>query len=207
VVVQTVDRLIAALRRCCQTLPDQRVGQNTSYAMADFAMAAFAPFFMQSPSFLAHQRHLETARGRSNCQTLFDVNKIPGDSQVRAMLDPIEPARFFPVFADVVAALRDSGGLQDMQVLGGHTLIALDGTESTAPTRSTVRTARIANGGARAPSISTPCWPPPSSHPATIAQCRWNPSSWHRKTGTRSRIAKAARHVAGWPRTVPGMAH
>jgi hypothetical protein len=29
-------------------------------------MAAFAPFFMQSPSFLAHQRHLETGRGRSN---------------------------------------------------------------------------------------------------------------------------------------------
>jgi hypothetical protein len=97
--------------------------------MADFAMAAFAPFFTQSPSFLAHQRHLETARGRSNCQTLFDIDKIPGDRQVRAMLDPIEPARFFPVFADVVAALRDNGGLQGMQVLGGHTLIALDGTE------------------------------------------------------------------------------
>jgi hypothetical protein len=129
VVVQTVDRLIAALRRCCQTLPDQRIGQNKSYAMADFAMAAFAPFFTQSPSFLAHQRHLETARGRSNCQTLFDIDKIPGDRQVRAMLDPIEPARFFPVFADVVAALRESGGLQGMQVLGGHTLIALDGTE------------------------------------------------------------------------------
>jgi hypothetical protein len=27
--------------------------------MADFALAGFAPFFMQSPSFLAHQRHLE----------------------------------------------------------------------------------------------------------------------------------------------------
>jgi hypothetical protein len=45
------------------------------------------------------------------------------------MLDPIEPAHFFPVFADVVAALRESGGLQDMKVFGGHTLIALDGTE------------------------------------------------------------------------------
>ncbi len=127
--MQTVERLIAALRRCCQSLPDQRIGRNTSYAMADFALAAFAPFFMQSPSFLAHQRHLETARGRSNCQTLFGIDKIPGDSQVRAMLDPIEPAQFFPVFADVVAVLRESGGLQDMQVLGGHTLIALDGTE------------------------------------------------------------------------------
>jgi len=26
--------------------------------MADIGMAAFSPFFMQSPSFLAHQRHL-----------------------------------------------------------------------------------------------------------------------------------------------------
>jgi hypothetical protein len=56
--------------------------------MADFALAAFAPFFMQSPSFLAHQRHLETGNGRSNCETLFGMNKIPGDGQVRAMLDP-----------------------------------------------------------------------------------------------------------------------
>jgi hypothetical protein len=127
--VQTLERFIAALRRCCQSLPDRRVGRNTSYAMADFALAAFAPCFMQSPSFLAHQRHLETTRGRSNCQTLFGVEQIPGDSQVRAMLDPIEPVHFFPVFADVIAALRETGGLEAMRVLGGHTLIALDGTE------------------------------------------------------------------------------
>ena len=58
------DRLLAALRRYCQALPDRRQGQNARYAMADFALAAFAPFFMQSPSFLAHQRHLETGQGR-----------------------------------------------------------------------------------------------------------------------------------------------
>jgi hypothetical protein len=97
--------------------------------MADFALAAFAPFFMQSPSFLAHQRHLATARGRSNCQSLFGIEHIPGDSQVRAMLDPLDPAHFFPVFADVIAALREAGGLEEMRVLGGHILIALDGTE------------------------------------------------------------------------------
>ena len=129
VVVQTLEHLVAAMRRCCQSLPDRRVGRNTTYAVADFALSAFAPFFMQSPSFLAHQRHLETARGRSNCQTLFGVSQIPGDSQVRAMLDPIEPAHFFPVFADVISALRETSGLQEMQVLGDHTLIALDGTE------------------------------------------------------------------------------
>jgi hypothetical protein len=53
------------------------------YDMVDFALAGFAPFFMQSPSFLAHQRHLETGQGRSNCQTLFGLRKIPGDGQIR----------------------------------------------------------------------------------------------------------------------------
>jgi hypothetical protein len=97
--------------------------------MADFALAGFAPFFMQSPSFLAHQRHLETGQGRSNCQTLFGLRKIPGDSQIRAKLDAIDPALFHPMFADVVAELDRCGGLDAMRCLDGHVLIALDGTE------------------------------------------------------------------------------
>jgi hypothetical protein len=31
---------------------------------------------MQSPSFLAHQRRLEEGQGRSNCQTLFGLDKM-----------------------------------------------------------------------------------------------------------------------------------
>jgi hypothetical protein len=101
--------------------------------MADFALAAFAPFFMQSPSFLAHQRHLETGQGRSNCQTLFGIRKIPGDSQIRAKLDAIEPALFHPMFADLVAEPDQCGGLDAMRCLDGHLLIALDGTEFHCP--------------------------------------------------------------------------
>jgi len=40
-------------------------------------MSAFSVFFMQSPSFLAHQRLLETGHGRSNCASLFGISKIP----------------------------------------------------------------------------------------------------------------------------------
>ena len=123
------DRFIAALRRYGQTLPDRRTGQNTSFDMADFTMAAFAPFFMQSPSFLAHRRHPRTARGRSNCQSLFGMTKIPGDSQVRARLDPVEPTHFYPMFDDIMSAFTQSGGTEAMRCLDGHLLIALDGTE------------------------------------------------------------------------------
>ncbi len=97
--------------------------------MADFVMAAFAPFFMQSPSFLAHQRHLETAQGRSNCQTLFGMERIPGDSQIRVMLDTIDPSHFLPLFGDIVAILEETGGLAGLRCLDQRVLIAFDGTE------------------------------------------------------------------------------
>jgi hypothetical protein len=46
-------------------------GRSGNIAMADFGLAAFALFFMQSASFLAFQRTLEKGQGRSNCQTLL----------------------------------------------------------------------------------------------------------------------------------------
>ena len=90
-------------------------------------MAAFSVFFMQSPSFLAHQRGLEEGHGRSNCETLFNLTRIPSDSHIRTMLDPAQPALLHPVFTAVVDELDDSGGLDTFRRLDGHVAIALDG--------------------------------------------------------------------------------
>jgi len=76
-------------------------------------MSAFSLFFMQSPSFLAHQRRLEEGQGRSNCQTLFGLDRIPRDNHVRTLLDPVSPDHFHPVFAEVVTELERSDGLKD----------------------------------------------------------------------------------------------
>ena len=85
---------------------------------------------MQSPSFLDFQRRLENEHARSNCQTLFDIPKIPTDNQIRDMLDPAEPKLLHPVFAESIAILEGvKGGLDKFQRLGGHILVALDGTE------------------------------------------------------------------------------
>ena len=122
--------LLDPLRRCLEGFPDKRRGTNATYRMADFGMAAFSAFFMQSPSFLDHQRRLEDGHARSNCQTLFDIPKIPTDNQIRDMLDPAEPELLHPVFAEPIAILEGmNGGLDKFRRLGGHVLIALDGTE------------------------------------------------------------------------------
>src|SRR3984893_10463330 len=80
--------LLRSFRRCLDRLRDTRRGTNTTYRMVDFGMAAFSVFFMQSPSFLAHQRRLEHGHARSNCESLFEIPKIPTDNQIREILDP-----------------------------------------------------------------------------------------------------------------------
>jgi hypothetical protein len=124
-----LESLIAALKTLCATFPDRRTGGNTVYEMADIGLAAFATFFMQSPSFLAHQTALARGRGTSNCQTLFAMDRVPTDNHIRSMLDPVPPAALLPMFDKTLGMLEVGGGLAAFQRLDGHVLIALDGTE------------------------------------------------------------------------------
>ena len=122
---------IAALRDRCAVLPDRRTGRNGRYTMADIGLAAFSVFFMQSPSFLAHQRSLAEGpgRGRSNAHTLSGMTAIPSDNHLRAMLDGVPPDHIDPVFATILRDLDARGGLEAMRCLEGRVLTALDGSE------------------------------------------------------------------------------
>jgi hypothetical protein len=127
--VLILDELLDGLRGVCSAFPDKRKGEDVVYPMADIGMAAFSLFFMQSESFLAHQRSLEEGRKASNCQSLFGMAKIPTDNHIRSMLDPVAPSLLQPAFDQTLSALRSRGGLKAFERLGARTLIALDGTE------------------------------------------------------------------------------
>ena len=120
-----LEPLITAFKGLCASFPDQRTGENTVYDLTDAGMAAFATFFMQSPSFLAQQAALDRGRGTSNCRTLFEMSRIPSDNCIRSLLDPVPPQLMFQMFLNMLAALVDGGGLAPFQRLGGHVLIAL----------------------------------------------------------------------------------
>ena len=127
----TLEGLISRTRETCAGLPDRRRGKNRQYTMADIGIAAFSVFFMQSPSFLAHQRHLAqgAGQGRSNCETLFGMTKIPSDNHIRDMLDEVPPECFHPPLIAAFEVLERGGGLAAFRRLGHHVLIAFDGTE------------------------------------------------------------------------------
>jgi hypothetical protein len=127
--MNALEELLSDLKDVCAGLVDKRQGQTCRYTMADIGLAAFSVFFMQSPSFLAHQRTLAAGHGRSNCQTLLGMSAIPSDNHIRQMLDGNTPAAFDGLFVTAVEAVAAAEGLAAFQRLDGRVLIALDGTE------------------------------------------------------------------------------
>ncbi len=123
------DELVDYYRAVLDHLPDKRTGANCMYSVADAALGAFSVFFMQSPSFLAHQRAMQAAENRNNAQSLFRIEKIPSDNQIRDLLDEVMPEAVFPVFDHVLEAFKLTNHLEAFRFLNNQLLIALDGTE------------------------------------------------------------------------------
>ena len=120
--------LVGSLRRTLGGLPDRRTGDNAHYAMEDIGSSAFSVFFTQSPSFLSCQKTLQQAKGRSNAQSLFQVEQIPCDNHIRQTLDPVPPEELFPLYDEVFESLQEAGCLESWRAVHDTTLLALDGT-------------------------------------------------------------------------------
>lgn len=124
----SLSKIMQRFQTSWQELPDHRQpSNNTRYEIADAAKAAFSVFFMQSPSFLAHQRDMHQRKGRDNVATLFGAEKIPSDVQIRNLLDPISPDQFHSDFDWVIDELDQSGHLTSFQTYAGTYAIAFDG--------------------------------------------------------------------------------
>ena len=122
------DNLVQQMRQVFAALPDQRTGENTEYTMEDFGVSAFSVFFTQSPSFLAAQKTMQEAKGRSNAQSLLQIEQIPCDNQIRQTLDPVSPEELFPLYDQVFEALRKQDVIENYRAVHDTIPIALDGT-------------------------------------------------------------------------------
>jgi len=121
-------RLLSLLTSTLEGLPDPRPGSNTSYALVDFGMSAFATFHCQSPSFLAHQQLMHQAHGFDNAATVYGIKKLPTDNQIRNVLDGIDSKLLRPVFKDTFEYLQGQGVVESFRSFANTLLIALDGT-------------------------------------------------------------------------------
>jgi hypothetical protein len=125
----TIDRLVKKIKEAARQFPDLRTGKNKQYEMEDAALGAFSVFFTQSASFLEYQQDMKRQKGRSNAESLFEMMEIPSDSQIRVLLDPVEPGYVKSIFRDVYKGLEQGKVLEGMRSHGNSLLVAIDGTE------------------------------------------------------------------------------
>jgi len=120
--------LIQELRIASGTFEDNRTGENTRYSMEDIVLGAFSVFLTQSPSFLSFQRAMREKTGRDNAESLFSMQSLPSDDQIRQVLDGVSPHLLFPVFEKCLDQLVANGDIRQFKSELGY-LIALDGTQ------------------------------------------------------------------------------
>lgn len=121
--------MLDVVRKSLEGVPEHRTGQNTRYSIAEAGLGAFSVFYMQSPSFLAHQRDMQRKKGQNNAQGLFGIEKIPSDGQIRNLLDAVEPAQLREPFWEIYHCLDKSGYLGQYRGVGGTQLVSLDGSQ------------------------------------------------------------------------------
>ena len=126
---QTLDSLLASFRQAASARPAPRRGCNQQFSVADAASCALAPCFLQAPSFLAFQRRRQDEEARSNCQSLFGIERIPTDTCIRDLLDGGPSDAFDALFPAGLDTLAEHGARAPFLRLDGRLLIALDGIE------------------------------------------------------------------------------
>jgi len=95
-----------------------------TFSLHDALMSGFAMFSLKDPSLLAFSYR----RNDANMKQLFGIGQIPSDTQMREILDPVQPELLRPVFNDVLRELQRGKGLEPFAFHEGHYLLSVDGT-------------------------------------------------------------------------------
>lgn len=65
----------------------------------------------------------------NNLRTLFDVQSIPKESQMKDILDSIPYESFYPIFPEFLSRLQRAKKLESYQYINNSYMLALDGTQ------------------------------------------------------------------------------
>src|SRR3954463_9446385 len=121
----SADSLFRVLRSQFAALPDPRSAE-VEIPLVDALMSAFAMFSLKDPSLLAFDHRRRDPH--DNFRSLYGIHHVPCDSQMRAILDPVDPADLRPPFRAVFRRLQHGKVLKRFVSRDGHYLVSLDGT-------------------------------------------------------------------------------
>jgi hypothetical protein len=120
--------LLATVRKSFSKVKDPRDAARTEFSLVDALMSGVAIFGMKYPSLLQFEERKIDPVVAGNLRHLYGVSCPPSDTQLRSILDPIDPNALRPAFKAVFADLQDGKALLPFRFIDGSYLASLDGT-------------------------------------------------------------------------------
>lgn len=118
------DALFSRVRSDFETIVDPRSG-DVKIPLADALMAGFAMFSLKDPSLLAFE---ERRSGDANLKTVYKIGTVPCDTQMRTILDGVDPDCIGPIFKHIFSQLQRGKVLEKMVFMDRCYLLSIDGT-------------------------------------------------------------------------------
>ena len=120
----SADALFDTIYNSFKKVPEHRVG-DIQISLQDALMSGFAMFSLKDPSLLAFD---ERRKGNHNLNSIYGIDNIPSDTQMRAILDDVLPDNIRPVYKDIFRQVQRGKALEQMMFMEGYYLVSLDGT-------------------------------------------------------------------------------
>lgn len=120
----SADALFNTLRQSFSNIPEHRPG-DIKISLPDTLMSAFAMFSLKYPSLLAFD---ERRKGDHNLNSIYGIDNIPSDTQMRSILDDVLPDYIRPMYKDIFRQVQRGKALEQMVFMEGRYLVSLDGT-------------------------------------------------------------------------------
>ena len=121
-----IDKIIQQVRGGFAKVKDRR-RNNLTYDLPNLLSLAFAMFHLKDDSLSSFKDHFSVRA--ENLKRVYGVNVLPGDTAIREGIDQVNPKDLQVLFKPRIDFLKAQGVLDQRHVLGGYTIVSVDGTQ------------------------------------------------------------------------------
>ncbi len=122
------DSLFSAIRSDFENISDHRQSGKVKIPLADALMSGFAMFSIKAYSLLQFDEEIKNEAVGNNLRNIYKIKKFCSDTQMREIVDPMDPEALSPSYKTIFKILEHQNGLEQFKFLGSYFLLSMDGT-------------------------------------------------------------------------------
>ncbi len=126
-------QILSHFKEYFDSIPDHRSGANISIPLGDAMMAAYSMFALKFPSTLKFEKDLKDEAKQNNLKTMYGVQNIPSDTQMRAIIDEVPTSSLRGLYKNIFMKIQRDKKLVPFEFIKINKIpyyqLIIDGTE------------------------------------------------------------------------------